>query len=111
MLLDALKKAAGREECELCEITYSPLGKRRGWAACAARLGVPVEELHRDELPRGIARSELPCVMGRAGGDVRPVALLTRGEIAACRGSVQELERRLVAALASTRSVAQAARP
>jgi hypothetical protein len=28
MLLDVVKKAVGREECALCEITHGPLGKR-----------------------------------------------------------------------------------
>jgi hypothetical protein len=96
ILLDVLKKATGREDCSLCEITYSPIGKRREWAACERRLGVKVEEMHRDRLPPdwGIARSELPCVLGRNGSE-RPVVLLTRGQIDACRGSVAELERRL----------------
>jgi hypothetical protein len=107
MLLDALKKAAGREDCALCEITYSPVGKRREWAACARRLGVAVEELHRDRLPAawGISRSELPCVLGRVGDD-RPFVLLTRADIAACGRSVAELERRLRGALAASRSAA-----
>src|SRR5579859_783295 len=91
MLLDAAKKAAGREDCALCEITYSPIGKRRDWVACERRLDVAVEELHRDRLPRewGIARTELPCVLGRAG-DERPFRLLGRADITACRGSVAE---------------------
>jgi len=100
MLLDAVKKAAGREDCALCEITYSPVGKRGEWAACERRLGVAVEELHRDRLPAawGISRSALPCVLGRVG-DERPFVLLGRADITACRGSVVELERRLRDAL------------
>jgi hypothetical protein len=96
MVLDVLKKAMGREDCALCEITYSPIGKRRAWVACSARLGVPVEELHRDQLPEswGIGRADLPCIVG-SGSDPRPRILLTAAEIAACAGSVEELERRL----------------
>jgi hypothetical protein len=106
MLLDAVKKAAGREECALCEITYSPIGKRREWAACERRLGVTVEELHRDRLPRewGISRAELPCILGRVATE-RPMLLLSRSDITACRGSVEELERRLRVAL-DTRAAA-----
>jgi hypothetical protein len=105
LLLDVLKKAAGREDCALCEITYGPVGKRRAWAACESRLGIPVEERHRDELPPdwGISRAELPCVLGRAGS-ARPFVLLTRADITACSRSVVALERRLRAALARTRS-------
>jgi hypothetical protein len=100
MLLDALKKAVGREECSLCEMTYSSFGKRRSWVTCAARLGVPVEELHRDEIPPtwGISRTDLPCVLGGVS-EATPIVVLTREEITACRGSVAELERRLAAAL------------
>jgi hypothetical protein len=100
MLLDAAKKAAGREDCSLCEITYGPLGKRREWTACERRLGVPVEELHRDRLPPewGLSRAELPCILGRRG-DEPPVVLLGKADIDDCHGSLDELERRLRAAL------------
>ncbi len=100
MLLDVLKKVTGREECALCEIAYSPIGKRRSWAACEARLGVPVEELHREKLPGawGIARAQLPCVLRRVEGGA-PSLLVSRDEIARCRGSVMELERRVRDAL------------
>jgi hypothetical protein len=100
MLLDVVKKAVGREDCALCEITYSPIGKRQAWAACEARLGIPVETKHRDDLPAswGISRTELPCILGRTGDDT-PFVLLNRTEIAACQGSVEALERRLRSAL------------
>lgn len=102
LVVDVLKKLSGREDCTLCEITYSPVGKRRAWVACARRLGVPIEELHRDQLPAswGITRAELPCILARpAQGD--PTILVSRDALAACQGSVAELERRLREALAS----------
>jgi hypothetical protein len=100
MLVDVVKKSVGREECALCEITYGPLGKRGAWKTCEARLGTIVDEMHRDQLPDewGIARSELPCVLGRTGTE-RPFVLLSREEIVACAGSVDELEHRVLAAL------------
>ena len=100
MLLDVVKKAVGREDCSLCAITYSPLGKRAAWSACEKRLAMPIEELHRDELPAewGIGASELPCILGRVGSD-RPFVLLARAEIDACGGSVERLEERLRRAL------------
>lgn len=105
MLLDVVKKVVGREDCTLCEITYGPLGKRASWSACASRLGIPVEELHRDEVPAawGIARSDLPCILGRLGQE-RPFILLGSRDLAACAGSVEELEQRLRAALDAGRS-------
>jgi len=100
LLLDVVKKATGREDCALCEITYSPVGKRPAWKACAARLGVAVEELHRDRVPASwaIRPSDLPCILKRVG-DEAPSIMLTRAEITACRGSVDELERRIRGAL------------
>lgn len=100
MLLDVIKKSLGREECALCEITYSPLGKRKAWTACEARLGVTVQELHRDQLPVewNISPKQLPCVLARTR-DGAPTVLLTRDDIAACRGSVEALEHRLREAL------------
>jgi hypothetical protein len=102
LLVDVLKKVTGREDCALCAITYSPVGKRRAWAACERRLGLPVEELHRDEVPAewGLSRADLPCILGR-GGQARPFILVSRAEIDACRGSLSALERRLRDALAS----------
>jgi hypothetical protein len=112
LLLDAVKKAAGREDCELCEITYGPTGKRREWVACERRLGVAIEELHRDRLPAawGISRSELPCILGRTGEE-RPFVLLGRADIRACGKSVAALERRLRDAIDAPRSAATTEQP
>jgi hypothetical protein len=100
MLLDVVKKAVGREECALCEITHGPLGKRGAWRACEARLRVIVDELHRDQLPVtwGVSRSDLPCILGRAGTE-RPYVVVPREEITSCRGRVGALEAKVVAAL------------
>lgn len=100
MLADVLKKALGREDCALCEITYSPLGKRQAWRACEARLGMPVRELHRDELPVGwgLEKAQLPCVLVQEG-EAKPQTLLTKTQIAACDGRVDELERQVREAL------------
>jgi hypothetical protein len=106
LLLDVLKKAVGREDCALCEITYSPVGKRGAWAACEARLGIPVEEMHRDQVPAawGIARDELPCILGRRGEDA-PFVVVSRDAIEACGGRVDALEAKLNTALGRTESI------
>ncbi len=105
MLLDVVKKAVGREDCALREITYGALGKRGAWRDCEARLGVTIDELHRDELPAawGVSRAALPCILGQVGKE-RPFVLVTREEITACHKSLGALEAKLVAALAATRS-------
>ena len=112
LLADVLKKLVGREECALCEITYSATGKRRAWAACEKRLGLIVDELHRDQLPEawGISRAHLPCVLARNGED-RPFVLLTREDIARCQGSVERLDGRIAEALDSAQGSAEVQPP
>lgn len=102
MMLDVLKKAVGREDCALCEITYSPLGKRSAWRQCERRLELPVSELHRDQLPVEwrITSAELPCVLVRAG-ESPPSVLVARDQIATCRGNVAALEACIRAALSA----------
>lgn len=94
MLMDAVKKALGREDCALCEIVYSPVGKRPSWRACQARLGIDVEEMHRDTIPPswGLALDEIPCVLAPAVDGARPAVLVTRAELDGCRGSTGALE-------------------
>jgi hypothetical protein len=94
MLADAVKKAAGIEECALCEITHGPLGKRGDWARCERGLGVPIEIVHRDEVPPAwkIDVGALPCVLSDSGDD-RPRVLLDKDEIASCAGNADALER------------------
>jgi len=101
MLVDVVRKAMGQEDCALCEIVYSPLGKRRAWKACTARLAVPVQELHRDQVPSawGITLDALPCILAQSGTGETPTLLFTRDEIARCGGSVEKLERMLHNAL------------
>jgi hypothetical protein len=101
MLLDVVKKAVGREECPLCEITYSPIGRRSSWNRCQARLGMPVTEMHRDELPAdwGISAGELPCVLARTSGG-HPAVLVGREAIVACGGDADALEKAIRGALA-----------
>lgn len=104
MLVDVLKKSVGTEDCPLCEITHGPLGKRDAWRKCERRIGVIIEELHRDRLPQewGLAQNALPCILGRVR-DERPFVLVTRPEIEACGAEVDALARRLLSALTVSR--------
>jgi hypothetical protein len=51
MLLDVVKKAVGREDCPLCEITYGALGKARSVASVR---GAPRRDRRRAP-PRPVA--------------------------------------------------------
>lgn len=99
-LVDVVKKLSGREDCSLCELTYSALGPRPTWRACVARLPVVVEERHRDQIPPewGLSRGMLPCVLGQSG-EQRPTVLVSREALAACGGRLEALEDKLRAAL------------
>ncbi len=50
--------------CNLCAITYGPLGMKRAWRDAIASLGRPVRFLHRDEVARefGLTDVALPAV-------------------------------------------------
>ena len=54
-------------ECNLCALTYSPLGRRREWKAFLEGLDRPLEFLHRDELNEryGIHDIDLPAIFTR----------------------------------------------
>lgn len=101
LLADTVKSAFGRQECDLCAIAWSVTGKRRAWADAEARLGVFVEELHRDDLQPawGLTRADVPCILARSYGQA-PAMLVTRAEIAACGRSPAALEARVREALA-----------
>lgn len=100
IMLDVLKKAFGREDCPLCEITNSPVGKRRAWRECERRLVLPIAELHRDQLRPEWRIAKLPCVLALVG-ESAPVVLVGRNEIVGCRGNAAVLEERIRAALSA----------
>jgi hypothetical protein len=101
MLVDAAKKALGKEDCALCEITHGALGKREAWRRSESALGVIVDALHRNHIPNAwaISRTALPCILGRVG-DKPPFVLVTRTEIEECGAELTALEHRLRTVLA-----------
>lgn len=103
MLQDAVKKAFGREECSLCEITYSPVGKRRAWLDCEKRLACAVEEMHRDRLPSswGISPGQWPCILAQSG-EKRPSLLVAKDALDRCERRPEALEALIAAALATS---------
>ncbi len=99
-LVDVVKKALGREDCALCEITHGAVGKREAWRRCEAALPVPVVGMHRDEVPAHWLLPPLPCVVAQRGGD-DPVVLVDRAAIEALRsGGAHALADAIRAALA-----------
>ncbi|MCB1034460.1 MAG: hypothetical protein KDD47_11570 [Acidobacteria bacterium] len=95
-LLDSARKLLGIDACALCSITHGLIGEKGEWQGCRERLGVPVEAVHRNELAGALAAAvgdRLPCVVAEVAGELR--RLLEPDELEACRGSIEELERRL----------------
>ena len=57
----------GGRHCSLCDITHSPVRRRREWDAYASTLPVPFDLVHRNERPRAVAgatEGREACVVG-----------------------------------------------
>jgi hypothetical protein len=58
-------KLMGTAHCALCDITHSPVRRKSAWDAMVARLGVPFQLLHLNEMPTAVASA-----VGRSGSPV-----------------------------------------
>lgn len=92
-------KIAGRH-CSLCDITHSPVRRRRAWDAYVAGLPVPFEVLHRNERTADIEAVTIgkePCVVARADDGDIILVLDSHGlaEAADVAGLARELDRAL----------------
>ena len=83
-LISVAKKIARVDDCDLCAITHGTTRERPEWIACRAQIPVPVEGLHRDEVPAELAplARALPCVIARTGAE--PVLLLDPAALRRC---------------------------
>ncbi len=85
-------KLGANVHCELCDITHSPLRRKRAWDNLTSDLGVPFRLLHRNEVEpdSDVARAmqhSLPCVLARTQtGSL--VLLLGSVEMAKADGNV-----------------------
>ncbi len=95
----------GTAECALCDITHSPIRRKRAWDRMVADLDV--ELVHRNELPEwaraAVADLPLPVVLARRNDDSARV-VLDRQALAACAGSIDAFRDRLDRALAADNS-------
>jgi hypothetical protein len=60
----------GTYACNLCKLTYSPMGMRRTWKQFLDSLSFELEFLHKDDMSTevGMADLQLPAVLVRHGG-------------------------------------------
>ena len=94
--VDSVKKVLTIGGCSLCAITHGLAGEKEEWKSCREELGVPVDYLHRDEVPAALKKQvegQLPCVVAQVGTEY--VILLTPDVLERCRGSVADLKGRL----------------
>lgn len=88
----------GTAECALCDITHSPVRRKRTWDALVATLDAPFDLRHRNELSaterEALGPMGLPVVAAETA-DGGWVALLDAAALRACAGDVDEFARRL----------------
>ncbi|UYN84690.1 MAG: hypothetical protein KIT89_05865 [Microcella sp.] len=93
--------ALGTVSCALCDITHSPVRRKREWDAFVAALGIPVDLRHLNELDdreQAAVGSSAPVVLVEHGGVLEP--LLDAAQLEALDGSVSAFEVAVRAALA-----------
>lgn len=81
----------GRTHCALCDITHSPVRRKKRWDRFVAGLGVPFRLYHLNEMPAGVARrvavSGSPAVLARTDHGLE--LLLRPDELDGLDGSVE----------------------
>jgi hypothetical protein len=86
----------GADHCSLCDLTHSRWGKRRDFAECANRLGIPIAYHHRDDVTADLRAltGAWPCVIGRANGaaEAELVVLLSRDDLTMLHGDLAGFE-------------------
>ena len=95
----------GTAECALCDITHSPVRRKRTWDAMVAELDAPFDLRHRNELTEvetlAVTPMGLPVVTAQLA-DGGWVELLDRGALDAGAGDVGAFARQLRGAAART---------
>ncbi len=91
----------GTAECALCDITHSPVRRKRSWDAMVASLPVPFDLRHRNELTdveqQALADMTLPTVVAELA-DGSHIELLGIEDLRACGGDVDAFATRLTQA-------------
>ena len=95
LVVDVVRKLAGRDECPLCTLTHGATGERAGFRQCKESLGVPVDPVYRDTLMPELRALdlELPFVAVKAGSTFK--ILLDKPGVVSLRGDTAALERTL----------------
>jgi hypothetical protein len=96
-------KLVGTRHCSLCDVTHGTVRRRPAWDAMVARLAVPFELVHRNEVTDDVAShvgpGQLPVVLARLE-DHGPALALSREQLEDLSGSVTAFEHALRLAVA-----------
>ena len=99
-------RVRGTAHCALCDVTHSPVRRKRAWDAMVAELGVPFQLLHLNERSAHVIaaagdRSPIVLAQVRQPGTplLRTVLVLDEDQVEASRGSVEAFERALRSSL------------
>ena len=95
--VDSVKKVLMVSGCSLCAITHGLAGERDEWKDCKQEFGVPVDYLHRNEIPEVLSKQiagQLPCIVADVDGEF--ILPLTPEVLERCRGSVADLKGRIL---------------
>lgn len=91
----------GRTHCALCDITHSPVRRKKQWDVLTASLAVPFRLYHLNELPADVAATVAgvgsPVVLARTGQGL--VTLLDPAQLDRIGGSVEAFEHALSASV------------
>jgi hypothetical protein len=90
----------GADHCSLCDITHTRWGRRKEFQACAERVALPIDYLHRDHVPDDVrvVAPRWPAVVGHHG-DGTVDLLLGADDLDALHGDAALFETMLTAAL------------
>lgn len=92
-------KILGQAHCSLCDVTHSPVRRKKAWDAMVLTLPYEFVLLHRNELPPNLqqfAAVDLPIVVMEDGQNLR--VLLSDEQISACDGDPDRFAEALNAA-------------
>jgi hypothetical protein len=80
----------GDRHCSLCDITHGPLIQKAAWKKWKARIGIPVDALHRNKLPADVAAAAngvFPVVIAHRN-DGTAAVLVGPEQLDTCGGQV-----------------------
>lgn len=98
------RKWFGKGHCAACDITHGPRREKQEWKNFKQALGVPVKNIHRDEMDielyRATRQHVFPNVVGRLS-DESHVLLMDPNELDTCKGDVERFGQLLKTKLAN----------